>query len=184
MRSRSNAAYCVLLLAFEGANEVALRVDELFRHKHGGGRAPCRWYADAPRLLPKGALDMLVATAQRADDDLRREFKLHLGLLMVDTLSASAGYPQAGGENDTATNQALMNVLRALAQMMNWFVLAIDHYGKNIEAGTRGASSKEASADLVLACLGTKSLSGPSTTPGWLRAKIAAGSKVSSTPSA
>ena len=96
----------------------------------------------------------------------------------------AAGYPQAGGENDTATNQALMNVLRALAQMMNCFVLAIDHYGKNIEAGTRGASSKEASADLVLACLGTKSLSGPSTTPGWLRAKIAAGSKVSSTPSA
>jgi hypothetical protein len=133
----------------------------LFRHKHGGGgRAPFRWYEDAPQLLHKGALDTLVAMAQRADDNLLQEFKLRIGLIIVDTLSASAGYPQAGGENDTATNQALMNVLRALAQMMNCFVLAIDHFGKSEEAGTRGASCKEASADLVLACLGKKALSG------------------------
>jgi hypothetical protein len=35
-----------------------------------------------------------------------------------------------------------------------------DHFGKTEEAGTRGASCKEASADLVLACLGKKALSG------------------------
>jgi len=40
------------------------------------------------------------------------------------------------------------------------FVLGIDHFGKNLEAGTRGASSKEASGDVVLACLGDKQLSG------------------------
>lgn len=37
---------------------------------------------------------------------------------------------------------------------------AVDHFGKNPEAGTRGASSKEAAADLVLAALGKKGLSG------------------------
>jgi hypothetical protein len=31
---------------------------------------------------------------------------------------------------------------------------------QSLEAGTRGASSKEASGDLVLACLGQKELSG------------------------
>src|SRR5262245_19640799 len=40
------------------------------------------------------------------------------------------------------------------------FVLGVDHFGKNLEAGTRGASSKEAAGDVVLACLGNKELSG------------------------
>jgi len=39
-------------------------------------------------------------------------------------------------------------------------VLGVDHFGKNMEAGTRGASSKEASVDVVLACLGNKELNG------------------------
>jgi hypothetical protein len=43
---------------------------------------------------------------------------------------------------------------------MNCFVLGIDHFGKNVAAGTRGASSKEASSDLVLACLGREEQSG------------------------
>ena len=53
-----------------------------------------------------------------------------------------------------------MNVLKAVAQAMGCFVLGVDHFGKSVEAGTRGASSKEASADLVLACLGDKALGG------------------------
>src|SRR5262245_66581118 len=53
-----------------------------------------------------------------------------------------------------------MNVLKAVAQEMHCFVLGIDHFGKNLEAGTRGASSKESSGDLVLACLGDKQVSG------------------------
>ena len=39
-------------------------------------------------------------------------------------------------------------------------MLGVDHFGKNLEAGTRGASSKEDAGDLVLACLGEKELSG------------------------
>jgi hypothetical protein len=39
-------------------------------------------------------------------------------------------------------------------------VLGVDHFGKNQEAGTRGASSKEASGDLVLAILGDKQVAG------------------------
>ena len=53
-----------------------------------------------------------------------------------------------------------MNVLKAMAQTLGCFVLGVDHFGKNVEAGTRGASSKEGASDLVLACLGDKSLSG------------------------
>jgi hypothetical protein len=39
-------------------------------------------------------------------------------------------------------------------------VLGIDHLGKTAETGTRGSSSKEAAADVVLALLANKALSG------------------------
>jgi hypothetical protein len=39
-------------------------------------------------------------------------------------------------------------------------VVGIDHYGKSIEAGTRGASAKEANADFVLSTLAERALSG------------------------
>jgi len=58
------------------------------------------------------------------------------------------------------SSQAVMNVLKAVAQELKCFVLGIDHFGKSLEAGTRGASSKESSGDVVLACLGDKQLSG------------------------
>ena len=38
-----------------------------------------------------------------------------------------------------------MNVLKAVAQALGCFVLGVDHFGKNLEAGTRGASTKESS---------------------------------------
>ena len=73
-----------------------------------------------------------------------------LGLIVIDTIAACAGYTKAGDENDAATGQAVMNVLKVAAQELNCFVLGVDHFGKNLDAGTRGASSKEASADVVL----------------------------------
>jgi hypothetical protein len=54
----------------------------------------------------------------------------------------------------------LLGVLAAVAQELNCFVLGVDHYGKDLEAGTRGAMSKESSADVVLVCLGHRELSG------------------------
>jgi hypothetical protein len=88
------------------------------------------------------------------------EFGLPLGLIVIDTIVVSAGYPQPGAENDPAVTQIVMTVLKEVAQQLNCFVLGVDHYGKDITAGTRGSSAKEASADLVLACLGDRELSG------------------------
>jgi AAA domain len=151
----------VLLIAAEGADEVRLRLDAVIRHKCGNmERAPFRWYENTPPLLQKGAVETLVAMAQQADHSLRKEFGLPLGLIVIDTVAACAGYTRAGDENDPAAAQAVMNVLKALAQTLGCFVLGVDHFGKNVEAGTRGASSKESASDLVLACLGDKSLSG------------------------
>jgi AAA domain len=151
----------VLLIAAEGASEVRLRLDAVVRNKCGNmERAPFRWYESTPMLLQKGAVETLIAMARQADHSLQQEFGLPLGLIVIDTVAACAGYARAGDESDPAAAQAVMNVLKALAQALGCFVLGVDHFGKNVEAGTRGASSKEAASDLVLACLGDKSLSG------------------------
>ena len=151
----------VLFLAAEGADEIRLRLDVLVQEKCGGmPRAPFRWYEAVPVLLQPGAADKLIAMARQAHGSLQAEFGLPLGLIIIDTVAASAGYSTPGAENDNAINQALMNVLRTVAQALSCFVLGVDHFGKNIETGTRGGSSKEASGDLVLACLGERELSG------------------------
>jgi AAA domain len=151
----------VLLIAAEGADEVRLRLDAVVRERCGNmTRAPFRWYETAPLLLHKGAVEKLIVMARQAEASLEKEFGLPLGLIGIDTMAACAGYSRAGDEYDNAVGQAVMNVLRALAQEIGCFVLGIDHFGKNLEAGTRGASSKESSGDLVLACLGDKQLSG------------------------
>jgi hypothetical protein len=151
----------VLLIAAEGAADVRLRLDAVVRNKCGNTeRAPFRWYETTPMLLQKGAVETLIAMGRQADHSLQQEFGLPLGLIIIDTVAACAGYMRAGDENDPAAAQAVMNVLKALAQTLGCFVLGVDHFGKNVEAGTRGASSKEAASDLVLACLGDKSISG------------------------
>jgi hypothetical protein len=153
----------VLLIAAEGGDEVRLRLNAVVRAKCGGGglaRTPFRWYETAPMLLQKGATEKLIAMARQAEASLLQEFGLPLGLIAIDTIAACAGYSQPGAENDNAVGQAIMNVLKVVAREIGCFVLGVDHFGKDLQAGTRGAYSKESSGDLVLACLGNKELSG------------------------
>jgi hypothetical protein len=151
----------VLLIAAEGAEEVRLRLDAVVQEKCGSmARAPFCWYEAAPVLLHKDAVEKLVAMARQAEASLMAEHGLPLGLIIIDTIAACAGYRRAGDENDNAVGQALMNVLKAVAQEIGCFVLGVDHFGKDLQAGTRGAYSKESSGDVVLACLGNKELSG------------------------
>ena len=90
----------VLLIAAEGASEVRLRLDAVVRNKCGNmERAPFRWYETTPLLLQKGAVETLIAMAQQADRSLQQEFGLPLGLIVIDTVAACAGYT-AGGRRE------------------------------------------------------------------------------------
>jgi len=82
----------VLLIAAEGADEVRLRLDAVVREKCGGmARAPFAWYETAPVLLHKDAVENLVAMARQAEASLLAEHGLPLGLIIIDTISDTAG---------------------------------------------------------------------------------------------
>jgi hypothetical protein len=53
-----------------------------------------------------------------------------------------------------------MNRLNELSRRTGAFVLAVDHFGKVAETGTRGTSAKEAAADVVLALLADRDIAG------------------------
>lgn len=101
----------VLFLAAEGQHEMRIRLAALVQEKCGGmSRAPFRWFEDVPVLLQPDGLALLVAMGKQAAASLQQEFGLPLGLIIIDTVAASAGYNGIGAENDNAVNQRLMNV--------------------------------------------------------------------------
>src|SRR5262249_52596646 len=122
----------VLLIAAEGAGQVRLRFDAVWKEKCGNGRerAPFYWYETAPVLLQKGSVAKLVGMARQVEAQLMADFGLPLGLIIIDTLVACAGYRRSGEENDNAVGQALMNVLSAVARELDCCVLGVDHFGK------------------------------------------------------
>ena len=102
-------------------------------------------------------MPLLLATAKEAHERFMKEFSLPLGLIWIDTMSSAGGWSD---ENNNAEAAQLMNVLRTLSEMSGAVVVGVDHLGKNVDAGSRGASAKEANSDFVLALLGNKSLAG------------------------
>jgi RecA-family ATPase len=106
----------VMYLAAEGVSEVRKRLEAVVAHKCGGmQRAPFRWYEASPTLLSPDAVEKLTAMAQQADASLQAEFGLPLGLIVIDTIAATAGYALQGAESDSAIGAALMRVLQQVA---------------------------------------------------------------------
>jgi hypothetical protein len=107
----------------------------------------------------------VIATAKSVDEEARRDHKLPLALIVFDTIIGAAAFAKSGDENDAAVGQKLMAALGEISRATGTFVLGIDHFGKAVETGTRGTSAKEAAADVVLALLADKALSGEVTAP-------------------
>jgi hypothetical protein len=96
---------------------------------------------------------------------MMREFGFPVALAIIDTAGTAAQYEKTGDENDPVVGKKIMSAMSAAARECGIFVFGIDHFGKAIETGTRGASSKEADADVVFALLAEKSITGALTNP-------------------
>ena len=94
---------------------------------------------------------------KQAARNIRDQFNLPLALIVIDTLSAVGNFKDG---NDASEGQRIMNRLAELSRKTGAFALAVDHFGKAVETGTRGTSAKEAAADVVLALLGERDIAG------------------------
>jgi hypothetical protein len=151
----------VLFIAAEGAAEIPVRLEAVLHTKHPElERAPFAWSDFRVQLVEPDSVEILAAAAAEAAARMSAEFKLPLALIVIDTIVASAGYSRSGDENDAALAHAIMSRLAALSQTTGALVLGVDHFGKTAETGTRGSSAKEGAADIVLALLGNKDISG------------------------
>jgi hypothetical protein len=133
----------VLFFACEGESEVAIRLQAVVEAKCGPGPAPFGWVDCCPRLLDRNAPKILAAMVKEAADRMLAQFGLPVVLVIVDTAGKAAGYTKVGDENDTVLGQLVMKTLATLAKEARVFVLGVDHFGKSVEVGTRGASSKD-----------------------------------------
>jgi AAA domain-containing protein len=95
----------------------------------------------------------MVKIAREAQSYFQNQFGLDLVSIGIDTMAAAAGWDN---ENDAAQAQIVMNHLADLSKATDAAVLAVDHFGKDVSAGTRGSVVKEASADTILAALGER----------------------------
>jgi CubicO group peptidase (beta-lactamase class C family) len=111
-------------------------------------------------LTAPNALDAITRIVNGAAAELKRRFRLPVVLIWVDTLIAAAQYAKAGDDNDAAITQKVMSVLNGLSQRTEALVVGIDHFGKVVDTGTRGSSSKEGHAGTVLALLADRDISG------------------------
>ena len=157
----------MLFVAAEGAYEIPIRLKGVVEEKlrpastRGGTAAswelPFAWIEDCPNLQDNDDFNKLLETTKQAAQNIRDQFDLPLALIVIDTLSAVGNFKDA---NDAAEGQRIMNRLGELSRQTGAFVIAVDHFGKMVETGTRGSSAKEAAADVVLALLADREING------------------------
>lgn len=151
----------VLWLAAEGASEIDGRIKAAIEARSPGDAcaAPfARQAFDVPRLTSPSAEADVVALAKAFTAGLARRFAgTELVMIVVDTLGSAANFVDG---NSPAEAQRVMDALRRVNVATGALILLVDHFGKAVETGVMGASSKAQSADAVLAILANKTVEG------------------------
>jgi hypothetical protein len=162
----------VLFVAAEGGDEVRTRLKGV-EHKlrtaafvaSAAGHPieadlnhlPLVWIEEPVRFNTKTGFEQLLSIARTVHNKMLEKFGVPLVCIIIDTMMASVDFHDA---NSAAETQQVMNGLRGLSQKTGAFVLVVDHFGKNIEVGTKGSSNKEDASDLVLAMLADRDVGG------------------------
>jgi hypothetical protein len=108
---------------------------------------PIAWVKEIPDFSNKHGLAAFIKRLQAISDHFKEKFGVRLGLVFVDTVSASFDIEE---EADNAEASRVCKIMRRVAEATNANVVPIHHYGKNAAVGLRGASAWRANADIVL----------------------------------
>lgn len=162
----------VLFVAAEGGEEVRTRIKGVNQKLSAAafvaaaaGNAtdadlshlPLVWHEEPIRFQTPEGYRKLLTIAAAVHQRMLTDFGVPLVLIIIDTMGSSVDFQDANSSNEA---QAVMNRLREISTKTGTFVLVIDHFGKNVEAGTRNSVVKEDASDLVLAMLCDRDVGG------------------------
>jgi len=148
----------VLYIAYEGADEVMIRLQAAYeRLVPGGPPLPLVRLVGGPRLLDRKAEEDLGKILQHYATEMQEKFELPLVLTIADTIGVAAEYSD---DNTTAEVRKVAAMFNRLSRKFKCLMTGIEHFGKDPEKGTAGSHAKEADVDTVLALLGDKDVSG------------------------
>ena len=146
----------VAYFAAEGSAGLASRLTAIARERGITGALPFAYRSDCPALTADDAAGKIVAAVK----EVGAHYNAEVAVVFVDTVISAAAYAKTGDDNDTAAAQRVMSTLTTASKGTGALVLGLDHFGKVSETGTRGSSAKEGNADVVLALLANRELSG------------------------
>ena len=110
-------------------------------------QAPIVWLKETPDFSNRHSLPALIEKLKALSEHFQKKFGVRLGLVIVDTVSASFDIQE---EADNAEAARVCKTMQSIAEQTKTIVVPIHHYGKNAGVGLRGASAWRASADIVL----------------------------------
>ena len=145
----------VLYISAESPEQIQPRIDVVFearvkpwytsRGLTPPAVMPFFWIEEVPNLGLEPALAWTLDVCKLAREAMAKD-GVELVMIIVDTLSAAAVFKDP---NDAGEAQKIMNLMHSIKVACSCVVLVIDHFGKNEDAGTRGSSAKEWSAEVV-----------------------------------
>jgi hypothetical protein len=135
----------VLFVPAEGLSGLPARIAAAKKHRGIEGDIPIAWTDTVPNI--DTGLKEFCAKLDGVNRYMKAKHGVRLGMIVFDTLSAVFNISD---ENDNAEAARACKALRLIADHIGGLVCVIHHYGKNVDAGLRGASAWLANADMAL----------------------------------
>jgi hypothetical protein len=139
-----------VIVAAEGKGMLRARIAAAMKELGIEGDIPVAWVKQVPDFNRADGLQAFVRDLRAISEHFKTSFGVRLGLVFVDTVSASFDIKE---EADNAEAARVCKVMRRIGDAITALVVPIHHYGKNASVGLRGASAWRANADFVLSVM-------------------------------
>lgn len=140
-----------VIVAAEGRAMLAARIAAALKIMGDDKKpVPVSWIKQVPDFSRAESTKDFIENLRAVSAHYREKFDVPLGLVFVDTVSASFDIRE---EADNAEAARVCKIMRCIADATGVVIVPIHHYGKNAGVGLRGASAWRANADFVLSVM-------------------------------
>ena len=139
-----------VIVAAEGRAMLGARIKAALIRLDVTDEVPISWIRRVPDFSRAEGVNEFIENLRAVEAHYQDRFGVPLGMVFVDTVSASFDIKE---EADNAEAARVCKVMRHIAESTGVLIVPIHHYGKNAGVGLRGASAWRANADFVLSVM-------------------------------